>query len=147
MATDILDNVSASWAWTGLRPAKLIAINAFGNLIIEAEDGEYWRICPEELSCESVAESKADFDALLVTEDFQRDWEMTRMVQIAYAEWGAPPEGRCYCLKVPGLLGGAYEADNIGIMWIGDLISFSGDLALQIEDLPAGTKAKVSIIG
>lgn len=147
MATDILDNVSASWAWTGLRPAKLIAINAFGNLIIEAEDGAYWRICPEELSCETIAETRAAFDAVLVTEDFQRDWEMTRMVQIAYAEWGAPPEGRCYCLKVPGVLGGAYETDNIGMMWIGDLISFSGDLALQIEDLPDGTRAKVSIIG
>lgn len=145
MATNIIDSVATSWGWTGLKPTQLIAANSFGNLLIEDEDGQYWRICPEELSYERVADTKAAFDALLVSDDFQLDWEMTRLVQIAHKEWGAPPDGGCCCLKLPSPLGGAYEEENIGIMWLRDLIAFSGDLALQIKDLPDGAQIHLDI--
>ncbi len=58
---NILDVILQAWGWTGLEPQKVLMQNLFGNLIVEAIDGHVWRICPEELSCDRIAESQEVF--------------------------------------------------------------------------------------
>ena len=48
--------------------------------------------------------------------------------------------------EAPGMLGGTYEIENIGTIRIGELISFSGDVANQIKDLPPGSKVEFKIV-
>ena len=84
----MLTTIRESWGWTGLEPVAVTATNAFGNVIVRAADGAYWRICPEELSCEVVARNDTEFDALYSDEDFQLDWQMERLVQVARATLG-----------------------------------------------------------
>ncbi|WP_208728728.1 hypothetical protein [Leptospira selangorensis] len=54
-------------------------------------------------------------------------------------------DGRKYCLKVPGTLGGEYKLSNISVISFIELIQFSGDVALQIKDLPDGSKVQLKI--
>lgn len=74
-----------------------------------------------------------------------RDWEMASLVEEAEARYGVQPEGRCFCLKVPAVLGGAYAIENIGTVPLLELIAFVGDLARQIEDLPDGATVDLRI--
>jgi hypothetical protein len=137
---DLIDTCRAAWGFTGIVPRRILDINAFGNLLVEDATGSYWRICPEELSCQVVAGSRVEFDQLRTFDDFRADWEMRRLVAAAIDMFGQPGEGRCFCLKLPGLLGGKYDSSNVGTIALDELIAFSGDLAAQLRDVPDGAK-------
>ncbi len=142
-ATTVLTTIRESWGWTGLEPAAITATNAFCNVIVRAENGAYWRICPEELTCEIVARDEVDFDALWANKDFQVDWQMTRLVELAQATLGPVVEDRCYCLKLPAVLGGTYGVANFSTITRRELIAFTGDAAEQIKDVPDGGSVKI----
>ena len=115
-------------------------------LIVRATDGQYWRICPEDLTCKIIAESRPHLDAVNETQEFRRDWWMKSMVDDAVRLLGPLEEGRKYCLKMPAVLGGPYDPSNFGTSPLLELIAFSGDTARQIKDLPDGAEIKIKIV-
>jgi hypothetical protein len=142
----MLDTIREAWGWTGLDPVELVAFNPFGNLIVRANDGQYWRICPEEWSCDRIASDAAEFAVISNSDDFREDWEMTRLVELARQELGPPAAGECYCLKVAAVVGGAYEAKNLGTISLKELIAFSGDMAEQIKDVLDGGTIQFKVV-
>ena len=143
---DLLRIISEAWGWIGLKPRRVVRQNAFGNLLVEDQSGRYWRICPEELSCTVIADSSQQFKQLELDQDFRMDWEMSKLVSEAKARLGEPGEGRCFCLKIPGVLGGEYSIDNIGHISLEELIRASGDIAQKIEGLPDGTQVEFKVV-
>lgn len=141
----ILGAIESAWSWTGLVPEEVLRTNAFGNTIVRASDGQIWRICPEELSCQVIAPSKSRYRELEGDPEFQTDWLMKRLIQVAERKLGPLSEGRCYCLKTPAVLGGAYDASNLGSNTLVELISFAGDVAEQIKDLPDGSQVELVV--
>jgi Domain of unknown function (DUF1851) len=79
------------------------------------------------------------------SESFVVDWAMQVLVDQASAAIGTPAAGRCYCLKVPSVLGGAYALHNIGTIDRAELIAVSGHIAEQTKDLPDGAKIRLKI--
>jgi hypothetical protein len=142
----MIDIIRAAWGWTGLEPIEVVARNEFGNLIVCGADGTYWRICPEELSCEQIAPNAEEFARVAASEEFRIDWEMEPLVQLARKKLGPPGKGECYCLKVPAVIGGQYDASNLGLISQDELVSFSGDMACQIKDVPDGEKVHINIV-
>ena len=114
-------------------------------MIFKTDKNEYWRICPEEISCEKIAQSESEFNRLSADSEFIEDWEMKNLVDIAKTELGELAEYQKYCLKMPAMVGGEYEKSNIGKISFTELISFSGDLGFQIKDLKPGQKIKLKI--
>jgi len=141
----ILDEIADAWGWRGVRPRSVVMQNEFGNLIFTDQDGQYWRICPEELSCEIVAANEDDFANLQNSSEFAEDWAMRALAEEARATLGVPAAARCYCLKIPATIGGAYAIDNIGTIDRGELIAFSGALAQQIDGLPDGAQIELNM--
>jgi hypothetical protein len=137
---DLLNTVRAAWAFAGLVPARVLHLNSFGNLLVEDVAGRVWRICPEELACDALDDQSVEE---VIASD---DWKMDSMVVLATEMLGVPGEGRCFCLKIPGVLGGRYDRDNLGTISVEELIAFSGDLAAQIKDLPDGAKIELKIV-
>jgi hypothetical protein len=142
----MIDTIRKAWGWIGLDAAEVVATNSFGNLIVRATDGAYWRICPEELSCERIAHNADEFKALSSEDEFRMDWKMSRLVELARQKLGPLPDGRCYCLKLPAVIGGSYEATNMGTVSLKELISFSGDMAEQIKDVPDSGQIQIKIV-
>jgi hypothetical protein len=145
MAKDLIEAIAKYWGWTGLRPAAIVAENAFGNVVVVDEAGRYWRIVPEDLECEPIAENGVDFERLNATEEFRIDWEMSRLAADAERKLGPLPSDRCYYLIYPSPLGGQYAPDNLATAPRVEVISLSGDIAEQIRDLPDGAKVKIKI--
>jgi hypothetical protein len=85
---DILDEIASAWGWMGVRPREIIMQNAFGNVIFTDEDGQYWRICPEELSCEVIATDGEQFARVQNSDSFLRDWIMQALVEQASSTLG-----------------------------------------------------------
>lgn len=142
MITDILKG----WGWTGAKPAVVFDVNKFGNVIFRAVDGAYWRICPEELTCETIADTDEAFATLKQDTEFVEDWDMSRLATEAERRYGLQPAGRCFYLKTPAVLGGAYSVENVRTISIDELLRFSGEIAEQIKDLPDGAQVSFKIV-
>ena len=141
----MIAEINKAWNWKGFKATAIVRTNDFGNVIFKTDKAEYWRICPEEISCEKIAESESEFDRISNKSEFIEDWEMTNLVEIAKTELGELTENQKYCLKMPAIIGGEYEKSNIGKISFMELISFSGDLGFQIKDMKNGQKIKLNI--
>ena len=144
---ELIAIVEDAWGWTGLKPDQIVGDNDFGNLMVKDQSGRYWRLCPEDLYCKVIATSKVELDQLSQDQEFLHDWYVTELVQQARARLGPLRPGFKYCLKIPGAFGGEYGGDNLATMSFGGLVSASGHIAQQIQDLPDGAQVKLSIIG
>jgi len=61
-----VDEINEAWGWVGLNAEEVLGENAFGNLIIRDDEGRYWRLAPQDLCCEPVAEDRAALDAAMI---------------------------------------------------------------------------------
>jgi hypothetical protein len=141
-----IETIAQAWGWNGLVAKSLVDQNSFGNVIVLDHDGRYWRICPEELSCVIIASNDGEYARIRSDPTFVRDWAMSRLHTEAREALGPTAEGRCYCLKIPAVLGGAYAPVNFGMIALDELISFSGHIAHQIKDLPDGARIEFSFV-
>ena len=142
----LVDEIRRSWGGVGIVPIEVVGENDFGNLIVKDHDGQYWRLCPEDCYCKIIATNRAALDRLSTDQEFLRDWYMTALVTLARDKCGPLTEGRKYCLKIPGVLGGEYAADNLATAPQVELVGISGDIARQIKDLPDGARVKLQVV-
>jgi len=142
----LVEEIRQHWGWVGIMPTEVVGENDFGNLIVRDEDGKYWRLCPEDCYCKVIAANRAELDALSTDQAFLHDWYMSALVSLAIERCGPLADGRKYCLKIPGVLGGAYGGDNLATAPQEELVRFSGDLARQIKELPDGAQVTLRVV-
>lgn len=142
----IIQEIKESWGWAGVEPEEVVGENDFGNLMIKDTHGKYWRLCPEDLYCEIVADSREELDELSTDQEFLEDWYMQALVQQAKESLGPLSAGRKYCLVTPGALGGEYAISNIKTAPLEEMVRFSGNIALQIKDLPDGAQIQLKVV-
>ena len=143
---NIISEIIESWGWVGINPTEIVAENEFGNLIIKDADNKFWRLCPEDVYCEVVAESIDDYNKLINDHEFLNDWNMTVMVNEAIKMLGVLKEGYKYYMVIPGILNGEYSGTNIQTAPFVEIISLSGNLGKKIKDLPDGAEVKLEVI-
>lgn len=110
----MITEINKAWNWKGFNATEVIRTNEFGNVIFKTDKNYYWRICPEEVSCEKIAESESEFDKISSDSEFIENWEMTNLVTIAKSKLGGLRENEKYCLKMAAVIGGEYEKSNLG---------------------------------
>jgi hypothetical protein len=76
----MITEINNAWNWKDLNAIEIIRVNDFGNVIFKTDQNNYWRICPEEISCEKIAETEQEFDNIIADQDFIADWDMTNLV-------------------------------------------------------------------
>lgn len=140
---DILQTVKDSWGWTGIIPVEIVTENDFANLILKDKNDKFWRLCPEDVYCEVVADSIEAYNTLITNQEFVNDWFMDPIVAEAKAALGEPDEGHKYSLIVSGILDGDYTADNMKIAPIEEIIRTSGELGKKVKGLPNGAKVEL----
>ena len=98
---DVIKEIKEAWGWVGIDPSEIVGENDFGNLMIKDFIGKYWRLCPEDLYCEVVANNREELDHLSSDQEFLSDWYMQTLVEQAQGHLGSLTNDRKYCL--PGL--------------------------------------------
>ena len=142
----VISEIAQSWGWTGIEPEEVVRESDFGNLIVRDQFGKYWRICPEDVCCEVVANNREELDELSKNQEFLTDWYMEALVEKAIAKLGPLKEGRKFHLVIPGVLGGEYGSSNIQTVPLVEQIRFAGDLGRQIQELPDGAQVQLKVI-
>jgi len=142
---ELLTSINESWGWIGIKPVQVVGDNSFGNLIIKDEAGSYWRLCPEDLYCKVVANSRAELDTLSQDQEFLQDWYMAKLEAVAKEQLGPLRPGYKYCLTIPSILGGEYGGSNLATVPLTELIAGSGHMAREIQDLPNGAQIRLQV--
>ncbi len=142
----LLKEIEESWGWVGIIPDEIVSENKFGNLIIKDNQNRFWRLCPEDVYCEIVANSIDDYNKLIHDNEFLEDWHMASMVEEAEQMLGTLKDNFKYHMVIPGVLGGEYGGKNIKSAPLIELIRFSGDLGKQIKDLPEGSNIELKLV-
>jgi hypothetical protein len=140
-----VDCINSHWSWAGISAVAVEARSAFGNVIVEDDQGRFWRICPEELSAQIVANNRDDLRVLWTKQDFILDWAMSDLADRAAKALGEPSPDDVLYLVIPAVLGGAYSPENIRHIAFEQLLRHAGDLARQIDSLPEGAQVKLVI--
>lgn len=128
------------------RPEEVVAENDFGNVIVRATDGRYWRITPEDGICVVIADNRASLEVLLQGQEFLHDWYMRQLVEVARENLGDLVLTRKYCLKIPGFLGGEYGWPNLATAQIQEIIGVAGDIARQMHDFSDGSQVQFKVV-
>lgn len=126
--SDVLSLIKQHWGFTGINPEKVIAENEFGNFILQDDEGRFWRLCPEDLYCEVIADDKDEYNELVQEVEFNQDWFMEVILEKAIQKYGELKPGYKFHLLEPGALGGKYAVFNIHPMPVEKIIKFSGEL-------------------
>ena len=143
---NLINEIKKSWGWSGIEPEEVVGENDFGNLMIKDLQGRYWRLCPEDICCQLIAQNKDELDALFSNQEFLEDWYMSALVEQAKEHLGELTEGRKYYMVTPGILGGEYGISNIKTAPLVEIIRISGDIGSQIKDLPEGAQIKLDVV-
>ncbi len=138
----LLESIREGWGWAIGTPTRVIAVNSFGNVIVQTSKGQCYRIIPENLECVFLCDSEHDLEKVIRESEFAFDWEMKLLRNQAERALGTLSTDECYHLVIPASLGGAYDLKNIKKISIGEWLSFSGFVAHKIKDLPDGTQVK-----
>ena len=142
----IIQEIKESWGWVGIDPIEVIGENDFGNLLIKDTFGSYWRMCPEDVYCELIANNQEELDALSISQEFLEDWYMQTLVEQANENLGPLTNDQKYCFVTPGILSGEFTISNIKTASLLELIRFSGHLAKQIKGLPDGAQIQLKVV-
>ena len=143
---NILHAIRDSWGWAGIDPVEVVGATAFGNLMVEDEQGRYWRVCPEALSCEVIAQTREALEEVSRDQAFLHDWYLQSMVDQAEEMLGPLAQGKVYHFVISPVLGGEYAIDNVRQLDHIEQLRFCGDLAREIKDLPDGAQVKLKIM-
>ena len=91
---DLISEIREAWGWVGIDPLEVVGENDFGNLIVKDVDSKYWRICPEDVYCEVIADNREELDKLSADQQFLADWYLTALVERAREHLGPLSDGR-----------------------------------------------------
>lgn len=137
--------VNDSWVELESTPCLIVAVSNFGNLLYRDTEGIIYRLIPEELSIELVAENEIDLSNTFTKEEFLEDWDMPDLYESVMKSSAPLKDNEVLYFKVPCVFGGRYVMENVGRISIYELLSVSGYYESQLKNLKDGQKVKLLV--
>jgi hypothetical protein len=129
----VLSSLNEAWSWSFERAAKVLAVNSMGNCLIKDWRGQYWRVCPENLSAKVVAQDDNELRDHFADPNSKADWQLAGLIGPAAELLGELDVGQCYAMTTPAVLGAEYSVSNLKIRSLYEYLGFAGYAALQIK--------------
>ena len=149
----LLEQTSQDWSvllsdWAGLLPETEFNVwvaNRFGDIVIVLNDGTVHMLDVGVGKIERLAGSRDEFASRLDDDDNADRWLLITLTDSCVAEGLTLNSGQCYGWKVPPLLGGKYEVDNVEPTDIAVHYKLLADIWRQTKDLPDGTPVRMVV--
>jgi len=136
---DLYKRALEDWSWLmGGRQAEPVAASPFGDLFLQAADG-VWFLDLLEGTFTMQWPDLASLQSALSTPEGHDELLMAGLALAADSRGVTPGEGEVLAFKIPPVLGGAIDIDNLETMGYVVASSIAGQLHRQVKDLPAGT--------
>ncbi len=140
-----LDALWRAWGWTGIKFAQIQAVSPMGHLLLTDAEGCFHYFDPGLFAIEALGNEEAA-RARFADEETRGEWQALKLVEAARERLGECPEGSIYSLRPIALIEGDYSSDELCILPLVELISFTGEIARQTKDLPPGSQFRIKIV-
>jgi hypothetical protein len=129
----------SAWQWIGLDGLEPWFTTAFGDVFLIGDDGIYWLdVAAGELSVPF--SSPAEAKRVLGTEEGMDEYLLAGLA-FAASEAGIEATGeQILAYKVPPVLEGEFEVDNLEVVRFEEALTRAGRLHDEIKDLPDGAE-------
>jgi hypothetical protein len=135
------------WEWLLRKPHELVAMNSFGDMFLKDDCGRVYLLEVAFGGVTKVADSTSELEQLVLAKENRSRWfHLDMLTQLEQAGLKLSP-GECFGVKVPLVLGGAWELANIAVGSIAVHVSLMGQIHQQVKDLAPGTKITGVTIG
>jgi hypothetical protein len=148
----LIDQPGKDWSaslkgWGSVLPASctLWLVNRFGDLFIVLDDGSVHMLDMGSGQLNRVADSRDQFAELLDVGENANNWLMIPLVDQLVAAGVVFAPDRCYGFKIPPVLGGSYDLENVAACNLAVYFSMLADIQRQIKDVPDGTPVKLVV--
>ena len=150
----LLDPTGQDWPallsdWVGLLPKTEFTVwlaNRFGDVVIVLNDQSVHMLDVGAGIIERLASRRDEFASRLDEDDNADLWLLISLTDACVAEGLRLSGGQCYGWKVPPLLGGKYEVDNVEPTDVAVHYKLLADVWRQTKDLPDGTPVKLDVV-
>jgi hypothetical protein len=131
--------------WSALLPSSftLWMVNLFGDAFVVANDGAVHMLDVGAGLFKPIADSRDHFAKLVDADNNANDWFMIPVVDRCVGCGMLLNADQCYGYKVPPLLGGTYEIDNIEPTGLSVHYGLLGSIFKQTKGMPDGTLVSI----
>jgi hypothetical protein len=130
----------ADWRWLVQGRVRPVLLTMFGDWFLERENGDVEFLDLLEGQLTRVAGSIRELEALLDEEKLQDQWLLGPTIVALHARRLRPGVGECYGYKLPPIVGGSVEIENIEVLFLTVWQSIMGQIHQQSAALPEGTR-------
>jgi hypothetical protein len=133
--------------WRFLLPESFSVwlVNRFGDVFAVFEDDSVHMLNVGRGTIERVADNCDDFVTRIDQDDHVNTWMRANLVNRCVKAGMRLKPRQCYGFKLPPMLGGSYDVENVMLMDLQNHYSVLADLCEQTVELPDGTKVKLAI--
>jgi hypothetical protein len=146
----LIDQEGKDWAellsgWSILLPGSYTVwlVNRLGDVFAVFDDDSVHFLDVGRGVVERVADNRDHFADLLDVGDNAGGWLAIGIVDACLEAGLKLSPNQCYGFKIPPMLGGNYEVENLEPTDLSIHYSFLADIFRQTKDLPAGTKVRI----
>jgi hypothetical protein len=139
-----LDALRDGWGWTEIKFAEIRAVSRMGHMVLTDVEGCFYHFDPGLFAIKPLGNEEAA-RVHFADEDTRSAWQALALVETARERLGECPEGSIYSLRPIALMEGNYIPDELCILPLAELISFTGEIARQTKDLPPDSKLRIKI--
>lgn len=132
------------WQWL-VGSALPILITSVGDAFLQTASGEIYWLITGSGEFEKVADSYEDFQSKLQDNELVNEWFLVPVVAQLKSLGVNLVDGKLYGFKQLPILGGAYDPENYELTDIEVYFAMSGQINLQIKDIPDGTQVNFTI--
>jgi hypothetical protein len=120
------------WSWLLKRPYRLLFLSLFGDLFLMNKVGTIYMINLTAGRLEKISDSEAEFQKLLITDRFQREYLLAHLVEQLDRLGVSMSPSECYAFKTPPVFGGALGPDNV-MPW--DLEAYESGMSKVLKEV------------
>ena len=129
----------SDWSWLVEGQYSPLLMTAFGDLFLQSDDGHVWFLDLVSGEFNDVARCRDDWAEMFNEAQTVEEWLMPGLVEALLEQGMSLAEGSCYGYRIPPVLGGKIEIENIEQTDLSVYYSITGQIHRQVKDLPPGT--------
>jgi hypothetical protein len=133
------DRLLSDWRWLVPNRLRPFSLTMFGDWFFEDEKGRVVFLDTVAATLSEIAVSRAAFLCERERPENRDQWYMPELAMLCWERGLRPAQGQCLSFKIPPVLSGPLEVDNIEVCDLMVHQSITAQIHRGVKDLPEGT--------
>lgn len=134
------DRLLLDWRWLVPESLRPFCLTVFGDWFFEDSTGRVIFLDTIAAKLSEVAQSRREFLSARAKQENLDQCFMADLVTLCWDRGLRPGSGQCLSFKIPPVLSGPLDLDNVEVCDLVVHLSILGQIHRGVKDLPAGTR-------